>query len=97
MANRTYQWQQGMADYVKNVPRAAGRSQQALDEASMAYAKQHPIFSPEELQNPTLLGAPDAPPQSAQWNPQQKQQWARSIGLKSGDPIRFNGKLAQVP
>jgi hypothetical protein len=49
------------------------------------------------VQHPELLGAPDAPPASAQWTPQQKRNWATGVGLKPGDPIRFNGQIQAVP
>jgi hypothetical protein len=97
IVSRTYQHSQEIADLTRNVPQVPGKMTQTLNQAAQDYLKSHPLFTKDELQHPQILGAPDAPPQSAQWTPQQKQQWAKSIGLKSGDPIRFNGQVVSVP
>lgn len=97
IVSRTYQHAQEIADITRGVPKVPGKMTDTLNQAAGDYLKSHPMFTPQELQHPQILGAPDAPPQSAQWSPQQKQQWAKSVGLKSGDPIRFNGQVVSVP
>lgn len=95
--SRVYQQNQDIADLARNVNAPPGQKNKALDDSVNGYLKQHPLFTKDEIQHPQLLGAPDAPPQSSQWSPEQKVQWAKSLGLKEGDPIRFNGQIVQVP
>lgn len=95
--NRVYQQNQDIAGIARNVNAPPGQKNRALDAAVSDYLKQHPLFTQQEIQHPETLGAPDAPPQSAQWSPQQKRQWAQGVGLKPGDPIRFNGQVVSVP
>lgn len=97
IVSRVYKQQQDIAEIARHVPQSPGKMNQSLDSAVTSYLRQHPLFTQEELQNPKLLSAPDAPPQSAQWSPQQARQWAQSIGLKPGEPIRMNGKIMAVP
>lgn len=94
---RVYQQNQDIAELARGIKAPPGQKNVALDTAVNGYLKQHPLFTPQEIQHPQLLGAPDAPQQSAQWSPQQKRQWAQSVGLKSGDPIRFGGQIVSVP
>lgn len=100
IVSRTYQQQQAIAQIARDVRGMRlppGQYSKTLDERIQQYEQTHPLFTQNELQHPQLLGAPDAPPESAKWSPQQKQQWAASVGLKSGDPIRFNGQVVSVP
>jgi len=56
------------------------------------YVKAHPAFTDQEAANPTLLGAPEAPPTIK--TPAQAQAWKQAQGLKSGDPYRTpNGDI----
>ena len=57
-----------------------------FDKMASAYAQAHPIFSKEELANPALLAAPEAP--SNINTPQQAQAWKSGMGLSKGDPYR---------
>jgi hypothetical protein len=95
--SRVYGQQRDIAQIARSIPQQPGKMNNGLDTQISGYLSQHPLFTQQEMQNPTLLGAPDAPPQSANWSPQQKQQWAQSVGLKPGDPVRFNGQVFQVP
>lgn len=95
--SRVYQQNKDIADLARNVNAPPGQKNKSLDTAVSGYLKDHPLFTQQEIQHPETLGAPDAPPQSAQWSPQQKRQWAQSVGLKPGDAIRFNGKVVSVP
>ena len=102
IANRLYAEQQQFAQIANQVKSASsqippGQRETALNNAITAYQQSHPLFTDQEKAQPELLGAPDAPPASAQWSPQQKQNWAQSVGLKAGDPVRFNGQIAAVP
>lgn len=101
MLNRVYQEEQRYAQFaeqVRNDPRIPPQAKgSALNQGIAQWQKSHPMFTQDELQHPQLLGAPDAPPQSAQWSPQQKRAWAQSVGLQPGDPIRFNGQIQAVP
>jgi hypothetical protein len=88
---------QKLGEIANNIPQVPGQMNREFDKQAQAYLKANPLFSTQELQNPKLLGAPDAPPQSATWSVDQRRQWAASIGLKPGDDIRFNGRPAKVP
>jgi hypothetical protein len=54
------------------------------------YLQTHPLFNKDELGNPSLLGAPTAPPNIKSRN--QAIAWTNAWGLKAGDPIRVNGQ-----
>jgi hypothetical protein len=102
MLNRLYSAQQEyarIADQVKSNLKNSppGQRQAALNQAITRYQQSHPLFTQQEVQHPLTLGAPDAPPESAQWSPQQKGAWAQGVGLKEGDPVRFNGQISAVP
>jgi hypothetical protein len=62
------------------------------------YLKTHPMFSKQELADPSLVGAPTAPPMT---NParrvEQMNSWIGGMGLKPGDPYRYNGSYKMVP
>jgi hypothetical protein len=94
---RVYKQNQDIAELARNVPQKPGQMNRSLDTAITQYLKAHPLFNKTELAHPETLGAPDAPPESAKWSPQQRQAWAKSVGLKSGDAIRFNGQIGTVP
>jgi hypothetical protein len=94
---RTYKAQADLADIARKIPPVPGQMMTTFNNAAAQYLRDHPIYSPQEKQNPSLLGAPDAPPQSAQWSPAQRRTWAAGIGLKPGDAIRFNGQIGAVP
>lgn len=103
---RVYQQEQDLGGIATNIQRQAaagripaGQYSAALNDAVNKYYQDpsHHLITQDEIQHPQLLAAPDAPPQSAQWSLQQKQAWAASVGLKSGDPVRMNGNIVAVP
>lgn len=95
--SRTYQHQQDIANIARGIQAPPGQRSAALNAAVDDYLKANPLFKPEEMQNPKLLGAPEAPPQAAKWSPQQARSWAQGLGLRQGDPVRINGQLGAVP
>jgi hypothetical protein len=97
LISRNYDKMQKLGEIANNIPQVPGQMNREYDRQAQAYLKANPLFTKEELQNPKLLGAPDAPPQSANWSVDQRRQWAASIGLKPGDDIRFNGRPVKVP
>lgn len=97
IVSRVYAQQNDIAGLAREIPHTPGKMNNVLDTHINDYLKSHPLFTKQELQHPALLGAPDAPPQSVQWSPEQKRAWAGRVGLKPGDPIRFNGQIVQVP
>jgi hypothetical protein len=101
IVGRVYKQQQDMASIAETIRNrrdlAPGQMSATLNQAIDNYQRTHPLFAPDELQHPQLLAAPDAPPASAQWSPQQKRAWASGIGLKPGDPVRIGGQIVAVP
>lgn len=93
MDRRAGQMLSGLRDIAQNYN--GGVLDPGYDKAATAYVQQHKMFSPEELKNPKLLGAPVAPPVQS---PQEVAAWIKSMGLKSGDAIRLaDGRYKQVP
>jgi hypothetical protein len=59
------------------------------------YYRDNPLFSDEELKDPRMIAPPTAPPGMDQVR---AQQWIKSRGLSSGDPIRTqDGRVMYVP
>ena len=83
----------GMArDYIaKN-----GHLNPQFDQQVAAFMKANPVFSKQEMSHPELIAAPSAPP--AATNTQQIVAWGRSMGLKTGDPMRMpDGSIKAMP
>jgi len=59
-----------------------------FDQKLSGYMKQHPVFTPQEMTHPEILGAPTVPQQYAS-NVGTVQNWARAMGVKPGEAIRF--------
>jgi hypothetical protein len=101
MLNRIYSEEQRyaqIAEQVRQDPRISPQDKgTVLNQMIAQWQQQHPLFTEQEKQHPQVLGAPDAPPQSAQWTPAQKRSWASGIGLQPGDPVRMNGQIVAVP
>lgn len=95
--SRTYQHQQAIAEIARSIKAPPGQRSAMLNQAVDQYLKQSPLFSPQELQHPSILGAPDAPQGATRWTPQQARAWGQSVGLKPGDPIRINGHMGAIP
>ena len=68
IVSRVYQQSGAIADIQRGIKAPPGQRNVAFDNAVTEYLKSHPLFSPEELQHPQLLGAPDAPPASVGWS-----------------------------
>jgi len=66
-----------------------------FDKTLSTYLQGHALFTKDEMADPSLLGAPTAPPVR---NKAQAQAWIGGMGLKPGDPYRLpGGKLTMVP
>jgi hypothetical protein len=97
IVQRTYTKNQHIADIANSVPQTPGKINRTFDTQVQNYLQKNPMFTPEELKMPALLGAPDTPPGSERWSPAQARQWAATVGLKPGDPIRVDGKIRAIP
>jgi hypothetical protein len=97
IVQRTYTKNQHIADIANSVPQTPGKINRTFDTQVQNYLQKNPMFTPEELKMPALLGAPDTPPGSERWSPAQARQWAATVGLKQGDPIRVDGKIRAIP
>jgi hypothetical protein len=60
---------------------------EGFDKIVDADLKSRPLFTPGELKNPSLIGAPITPYS----DPGQTMAWAQKMGIKDGDPIRTPG------
>jgi hypothetical protein len=97
IVQRVYAKSQHIADIANNVPQTPGKMNRTLDTQIQGYLQKNPMFTPEELRTPALLGAPDTPSGSERWSPGQARAWGAKIGLKPGDPIRVDGKIRAIP
>lgn len=97
IVSRVYQQQADIAEIQRGIKAPAGQRNVAFDGVVTKYLEDHPLFTKDELQHPQLIGAPDAPPASAQWSKPQARAWAKSVGLNPGDPIRIGGQIMSVP
>ena len=80
IVSRVYKQQQAIGQIAQTVPRNAnGQMTTQLNQKIAQYFQSNPLFTPMEIQHPQLLAAPDAPPQSAQWTPQQARSWAQGV------------------
>jgi hypothetical protein len=74
---------------------AHGHLDPGFDQQMSTYMKAHPVFTPQELAHPELLGAPSAPPGASR---PQFLDWARKMGMHSGDAFRTpSGDIKAVP
>jgi hypothetical protein len=65
-----------------------------FDKLVSKYLEDHPLYSPEEVANPKLLGVPTAP--RAITDPGQRTAWGQGIGLNEGEVYRTpSGKYAK--
>lgn len=94
---RVYKQQQAIADIASKIKAPPGQMSDALDNAVRAHMQNNPLFSAQELRDPTTLGAPDMPRGSVNWTPQQARAHAATLGLQPGNWVRINGTLRQVP
>jgi hypothetical protein len=97
IVQRVYAKSQHIAEIANSVPQTPGQMNRTLDTQIQSYLQKNPMFTPEELRTPALLGAPDTPPGSERWSPGQARAWGAKIGLKPGDPIRVDGKIRAIP
>jgi hypothetical protein len=97
IVQRVYAKSQHIAEIANNVPQTPGKMNRTLDTQIQGYLQKNPMFTPEELRTPALLGAPDTPSGSERWSPGQARAWGAKIGLKPGDPIRVDGKIRAIP
>lgn len=75
---------------------AHGHLDVGFDKQVSAYIAKNPIFKPNEIADPRILGAPDAP--QGHRTKADVMAWASSMGLKSGDPFRTPaGDVRYVP
>lgn len=78
----------------QNIP--PEQKQAALDQAADNFYKQNPIFKPEEVADPRLIGAPTVP--AGVTTIPAFIAWAKVQNLPSGYPARLpNGKMKMVP
>jgi hypothetical protein len=97
IVQRVYAKSQHIADIANSVPQTPGQMNRTLDTQIQSYLQKNPMFTPQELRTPSLLGAPDTPSGSERWSPGQARAWGAKIGLKPGDPIRVDGKIRAIP
>lgn len=82
-------------DYTKRQG-GTGYLDQGFDELLTKELEKHPIFTPQELAHPELLGAPTAP--AALSSKADLSNWGKSVGLSPGDPFRTqSGKIRALP
>ena len=80
-------------DYVA----AHGHLDPGFDRQTAAYLKSHPLFTKEELSDPTLIGAPTIPPALAK-NHAGIIAWGQQMGLQRGDVMRDSkGEYRTMP
>jgi predicted TIM-barrel fold metal-dependent hydrolase len=96
IVSRNYDKMQKIAEIANGVPQVPGQMNRELDKRVQAYLAKNPLFTPQELAHPALLGAPDAPPGAEKWNQAQGRAWGAKIGLKPGDPVRINGVIRNL-
>lgn len=65
-----------------------------FDKVLSNYLQGHPLFTKQEMAEPTLLGAPTAPPVK---DKAQAAAWISGMGLQPGDPYRVGGQIKMVP
>jgi hypothetical protein len=87
LSARTAQRMQVIGDMVDDYKQAHnGRLDAGFDKSLRTWMTKNPLFSKEELANPNLLSAPDAP--AALQTKQDASAWAAGVGLREGDPFR---------
>lgn len=67
----------------------------ALDKAVMQFHQTHPLVSQQEIDNPTILSAPDVPQGIA--SNVQLGAWARRVGIPPGGAIKIDGRVTGAP
>jgi hypothetical protein len=73
-----------------------GHLDPGFDQQVSNYIKANPIFTKQELADPRVLGAPDAPPTLQ--NPNQIFAWATKMGIQSGEPFKTpDGRIKYLP
>jgi len=86
-----------IAEKARDYVSAHGHLDANFDRQTAAYLKAHPLFTAEEISNPTLIGAPSIPP-SLRGNHDAIIGWASQMGLAPGDVMRAtSGKYKQMP
>lgn len=93
MSARVAQKQQEIAQITAHLP----PNTQVLNSTVQNYLKAKPLFTPQEVRNPMMLAAPDAPPGSGGWSPAQWQAWGQRVGVRPGEPVRYNGQYMMIP
>jgi hypothetical protein len=86
--------------YVNKIDSTTGRPHGVLDagfdDQIARYLNEHPVFTPQELANPKLLGSHDVP-ESAGASKQALGSWFNAMGLKPGDTYRLpDGRYREV-
>ena len=92
MGDFSTQVAQQARDYIA----ANGHLNPGFDQQVSNYIKANPIFTKQELADPRVLGAPDAPPTLQ--NPNQIFAWASKMGIQSGEPFKTpDGRIKYMP
>lgn len=92
MGDFSTQVAQQARDYIT----AHGHLNPGFDQQVSNYIKANPIFTKQELADPRVLGAPDAP--ATLQNPNQIFAWASKMGIQSGEPFKTpDGRIKYMP
>lgn len=96
VVSRVYKQAQDISGISQTVDRKnPGTMTQQLDQKIDQYYRSHPLFTPDELNDPRVLAAPTAPTNIQTVD--QARAWGKQQGLNTGDPIRVNGVIKALP
>ena len=91
VSDRSGKFSADVAQQARDYKAKHGYLDAGFDQHMTNYVKQNPVFSTQEIKNPHLLSAPDAPANNTD-------QWAAQMGLSPGDPVRLpSGRYVPVP
>jgi hypothetical protein len=82
-----------VAQMARDYKQQHGYLDSGFDQQLSSYMKNNPVFTSQEMTHPEILGAPTVPQQYAS-SVNSVQSWARAMGVKPGEAIRFpNGSV----
>ncbi len=102
---RSYFLQEGLGQVAQQVAKEVssgqvplGQYQSRFQELSDAYSQSHPMFTPQEINDPRLIGAVDAPANLTQQPLAQVRAWASQHNVRPGDALRLSdGSYIKAP